>query len=113
MKADTITWNEGKTELKEVYVQKASKDTPAVRIVFQYSGKMNHIRESLNHVLDSTKKMKLYKTEIVVAEFYDRVNKRLQPLMKFTTEMKEINVENTEEIESYINRYKQRNRQLN
>src|SRR6476660_9598744 len=33
LKADTITWNEGKTELKEVYVQKASEDTPAVRIV--------------------------------------------------------------------------------
>ena len=105
-KPDTITWNADRTELKEVYLQKASEDTPAVRLSFFYSSRLNDLKASLNPLLDSIKKMKLYKYEYVIGEFYSKKHQTLCPEMKFTSELNEITVNRPEEILQYIRRYK-------
>lgn len=105
-KPDTTSWNAQRTELKEVYVQKATKDTPEVRLSLYYSNGLNSLKESLNPILDSAKKMKLYKVEYVIEEFYSEKEGRLWPPLKLSTEMKEIEVTVPEEILHYIDRYK-------
>jgi hypothetical protein len=105
-KTDTTTWNAQRTELKEVYVQKASKDTPSVHLSIFYSSNLNSLNASLNSALDSARKMKFYKYEYVIQEFYSEKEQRLWPAMKIRTEMKEFTVTNPEEIIQYIDRYK-------
>jgi hypothetical protein len=103
---DTTTWNVQKTELREVYVQKATRDTPEVRLSLFYSGSLNNLKASLNTKLDSARKMKFYKFEYLIKSFYSEKDQQVSPEMKFSTEMKEITVNNPEEIMQYINRYK-------
>jgi hypothetical protein len=106
-KPDSSTWNAAKKELREVFVGDSTKTQPRVRIVFYYSGNMNHIKESMSPALDSAKKMKLYKMEIFTDEFYSEADKKLWPPMKvMSTEMKEIGVQNPAEVKGYISRYK-------
>jgi hypothetical protein len=107
-KPDTTIWNAQNTELREVYVQKASRDTPAVHLIIYYSSKLNNLKATLNPVMDSARKMKFYKYEYLIKEFYSEKEKQLFPEMKFSTEMKEITVTNPEEIMEYIDRYKNR-----
>lgn len=105
-KPDTTTWNAQKTALREVYVQKASVDTPAMHLSLFYSSSLNNLKASLNPKLDSARKMKFYKYEYLIKAFYSEKDQRLWPEMKFRTEMKEITVTNPEEIMQYIDRYK-------
>jgi hypothetical protein len=109
MEPDTSIWNSQKTELKEVYVQKPSKDTPAVSLSFFYSSSMNHISVTLNAVLDSARRLKLYKYEYLIREFYSEKLGALVPGMVITTEMKEITVSDPGEIMQYIDRYRNTN----
>ncbi len=103
---DTTTWNASRTERREVYVQKATKDTPTVRAIFYYNSSLNFLQASLNTAVDSAKKMKLYKFEYLIEEFYSEKDERLWPAMSFSTEMKEVTVMDTEEIMHFIERYK-------
>ena len=105
-KPDTTSWNTQRTELREVYMQKATKDTPAVRLSFFYSTRLNFLKESLFPAMDSAKQIKLYKIEYLIEEFYSEKERRLWPAMKISTEMKEIEVTNPEEILHYIDSYK-------
>jgi hypothetical protein len=105
-KPDSIIWNADKTELKEVYLQKPSEDTPAVQISFYYSGRLNNLFASLNTVLDSAKKMKFYKYEYVISEFYNKEQQTLCPAIYMSCEMKEYAVARPEEITTYIEIYR-------
>mgnify|MGYP003576125539 CR=1 FL=1 len=105
-KPDTTTWGADRTELKEVYVTKTTTDTPGACLAFHYSSRLNHLQESLNHVMDSAKKMKLFKIEYGQDEFYVQKEGRVWPAFKILTEIREVTVDNTDEIISYINEYK-------
>lgn len=106
VKPDTVIWNIDKTELKEVYVFPKKTDMPTGRLVFYYSKKLNLLKESFNRVMDSAKKMKLFKTESLFNEFYSEKDKRVWPPMRNMTEMKEVAIENSPEIMRYFSRYK-------
>jgi len=107
IKPDTTTWNPSKTERKDVYVQKPIKDTPGVHISLYYTSNTTFLNESINPIMDSSRKMKLYKFEYWIQEFYSEKDKRLWPAAKMKTEMREITVTNSEELLHYIDRYKQ------
>jgi hypothetical protein len=104
-KPDTTIWSTNRTELKEVHIQKVSKDTPAVKVSFYYSSRLNNLKASLNPVLDSAKKMKFYKYEYVIGEFYSEQQQMLFPDMKMSCEMDEFTVQHPEEILQYIRMY--------
>ena len=106
-KPDSSVWNDNKTELKEVYIQLKTKDTPAVYITFYYSKNLIHLKESLNSTIDNIKKMKLYKYEILIDEFYSEKDKKLWPSAKHQTEMKEYKVLDPQIIIDNINNYKE------
>lgn len=104
---DSTTWNEAKTELREVYVVDCSDTQPRMRIVFYYSAGRNHLKESFNPIIDSVKKMKFYKMELFTEEFYSEADKKLLPPMKLLgSEIREIAMQNSGEVENYIARYK-------
>ena len=106
LKPDSSSWNPDRSELKEVYVQKASRDTPAIRVSFYYTRHQNFQNESLNPGLDSARKMKLYKYEYLIGKFYNAQAKQWSPEITFRTEMKEVMVEDVEEVMSYLIQYK-------
>jgi hypothetical protein len=104
--ADTLSWNTERTELKEVYVHKGTKDTPAVRISFYYSKKLNHLQASLNSTLDSLKNMKFYKFEFVIeTHFYPGLDKQM-PAMVLKKEMREVTIDDDTELLNYTEKYK-------
>lgn len=55
-KPDSVVRNYDSSETTEVYLSPAKPDTPAVRVVFHYSTKLNRLKYSLNPILDSGKK---------------------------------------------------------
>jgi hypothetical protein len=71
-----------------------------------YSSSINHLKKSMNPIVDSAQKMKLYKTESFSDEIYIERDKTLWPAWTWIIEMKEITVENPEDVTRYINRYK-------
>lgn len=106
LKPDTITWNDEKTELKEVYMYGGSIDTPKMQLTIYYSSRLNSLKASLNPKLDRGKKMKFYKYEYLFKEFYSEKQKQHWPAMTITSVMKEFTVTNPEEIMQYIGLYK-------
>lgn len=106
IKPDSVTWNDDKSELKEVYAYSKKKETAEGRFCMYYSKKLNHLKHTFNKVLDSAKKMKLFKTEFIFSEFYSEKDKILWPPVVDRTEMRQITVKNPEEIVDYFNRYK-------
>lgn len=110
--ADSIQWNETRTELMETYIQPATRDTPEVRCHFYYSSHLNHLKESFNKKLDEARKMKLYKVEYIIEEFYWEKEKKLIPKMNYKEEMKELRNFDPEEIQQYVDRYKKVSKQI-
>lgn len=106
VKPDTIVWNMDKSELKEVYVFPKKKDMPDGRVSFYYSKELNHLKNSFNRTVDSARKMKFFKVEFIFSEFYSEKDNILWPPTLDMTEMREISVENPEEIKNYFKRYK-------
>lgn len=107
VKPDSVVWNADKTEHRETYILLLGKDMPKGLVVFYYSKKLNHLKNSFNKVVDSVKKMKFFKVEFIFNEFYSEKDKKLWPPTYDLTEMKEINVENPEKIMGYFNKYKE------
>jgi hypothetical protein len=105
-KPDTATWNADRTELREVYMQAAGKDTPAVHISLYYTNRLDHLPGSLYPALDSARKIRLYKYEYLISDFYSEQQQKFFPAMKFSTEMKEYVVTDPAAILHYVERYK-------
>ncbi|RYZ30994.1 MAG: hypothetical protein EOO10_00750 [Chitinophagaceae bacterium] len=105
-KPDSSFFSPDSTELREVFLQPAKPDTPALRLVFSYSRKLNHLKHSLNKTLDAVKKLKLRKIEIVIAAFYDQKNKTNFPQYSFVTEMIDLPPVLPREIQFFLNWYK-------
>lgn len=106
LKPDTSTWNEDKSELREVYKFPEEKKMPDGRLILLYSKKLNHLKESFNSKVDHIKGMKLYRTETIFEEYYDAESQKLWPPVMNTSEMKEMVVENPKEIFRYFKKYK-------
>lgn len=110
IRADSSIWNSSKSKLKEVYFFPEAKDEPTGRVILYYSKDLNNLRESFNRKVDSIKKMKLYRMENRVNQFYSKKDKKLWPPMTDVFEMKEIKSENLEEILSYFQKYSEMER---
>lgn len=104
--SDSAIWNNKRTELKEVYFLPAKEGMPAGKVLLYYSENLMALRESFNTVVDSAKKMKLYKIEVLTDAFYDEEKKISWPALKTVTEMKEFTVQNPSEIMNYFIRYR-------
>jgi hypothetical protein len=102
---DTIIWNNDKTQCKEVYISPKTEDRPSSRLSLSLSSKMNHLKYSFNQKIDSAKQMKLYKTELVFDEFFDKTNKIFWPSSYSVTEMRQATPPNLKEILDYFGRY--------
>jgi hypothetical protein len=106
LKPDSSFFSADSAELREVFLQPAKPDTPALRLVFSYSRKLNHLKHSLNKTLDAVKKLKLRKIEIIIAAFYDPKSKTNFPQYSFVTEMLELPPVLPQEIQFFLNWYK-------
>lgn len=109
---DTVKWNASGTELREVYYQKASRDTPAVKLCLYFSKGLNELKESFSPIFDSARKMKLYKIEIVVEKSFEQKKAKSWPAISFISEMREIMVDDPSQILFYIDKYKKYSNQI-
>jgi len=105
-KPDSVFWNANKSERKEVYLFPAKGDDPNIRLILSYSKNLNNVKESISSVVDSVKKMKLYKTETILDQFYSEKDKMTIPSLRFTTELKQIAVDKPDSVLIYLNRYR-------
>jgi hypothetical protein len=103
----STTWNSDKTELKEVFICNDNPDTPIVHISLHYSSKLNHLKESLNEIVDSIKNMKLFKCEFLVNEFYSKASNQLSPAFKIDEKLMSYTVTDPQTIITYLNKYKE------
>lgn len=105
LKPDSVIWNKNRTLLKEVYAFPSSEDAPSSRWTFWYSKKMNKIGETFSRILDSVKRMKLYKAEYDGETFYFEKGKVQWPAVKSVTEMKVITIDTPDVVRRYFERY--------
>jgi len=105
-KPDSVLLNADSSERQEVYLFPEKKDTPAIRIVLSYSKKLEHLKYSLNQIIDREKKMKLWKTDISIAPYYDKKAKANFPGGSFISEILELPPVVPEEVLFYLNWYK-------
>ena len=106
LKADSISWSDDRSELKEVYIFQPTKEIPTIRRILYYSKELKHIKETFLKEIDLAKKMKLYKIEGYSEQHYSEKEKRLWPTMKSRSEMKQIPINNLSQIMEYIDKYK-------
>lgn len=105
-KPDTSSWIQGHSILRKVYNFPKTDSTPSGRVIFSYSKGLNKIKESLNAFADSARRMKLFKIQFAIDEFYDKKTKTQWPSMEIAgDEMKEVHIENPHEIMIYFKQY--------
>ena len=106
-KPDSVVRSSDSAELREVYLSPAKPDTPALRAVFSYSAKLNPLNYSLNPILDSVKKRKLWKFEFFVAGFHHKRSNTTYPAYYVGTVMREFPGPIPPEVLFYLNWYKE------
>ena len=76
------------------------------KVRFFYSKKFSGFRESLSKSMDTTKSMKLYKIAIEAQGWFYKQYNLTFPKREYLTEIKEIHVDNREELLGYADLYK-------
>ena len=105
-KTDSIYLGKEKNLLK-IYNYRSSQKYPEdFTFYFFYSRKLNYIKESFSKQMDNIKNMKLYKIRIVAHGAYYEEYKMSLPQREYLLEMKEVPLQNKNEILSYFHKYK-------
>lgn len=103
---DSIFYSIDSTERRDIFLTPSKPDTPAIRVRLSYSRTLNHLPYSLNTSIDSARKMKLWKLEIIIEAFYHERTKTNYPEFYFGTEMRELPPIITDEVRFYLDWYK-------
>jgi len=106
VKPDTTFWDVNYTQLKETFNFPFKQGSPSGRLNLYYSNQLSHLKASFNLIVDSAKKMKLFKTETLLDEFLNEKDQQRWPALRIVSEMKEITIKNISEIRMYIDLYK-------
>lgn len=106
MKPDTVFMKDG--EIQKVYTPLTSDSFPEkFRLTFHYRKGFNNLKETFSAAMDNVPEMKLSKISIyALGMFYKQYNITLPP-REYVMEMKELAIENKNEILGYFEKYKQ------
>lgn len=105
MKPDSSIWNSDHSELKQVYIQPARKDTPLIKIIFSFKKNMP-LSMTISDKLSQDRKMTFYRMEILFGEYFDQTSNQLIPaqtVMDFA--LREYIPLDTKTIYRYFDRY--------
>ena len=103
---DSTIWNIDSSEIKQVYIEPAKKDTPAFTLVFFFRKNLD-LPLTISDVLSKDRKMTLYKMQVKFDEFFDkRINQTVPPHTAMDFELREYFPKDTKEIMKYFERYK-------
>lgn len=108
MKPDTVFTKDG--EIQKVYSPPTSDSFPEkFRLTFHYRKGLNSLKETFSVAMDNVPEMKLSKISIYApGMFYKQYNMTFPP-REYVMEMKELAVENKEEILGYFEKYQKNN----
>jgi len=80
-------------------------------IYYYYTKNLNKLDYTLSKGLDSSKGMKLYKVRLIYASKFSSTYKTTLPVREFRFELREVSVENTEEVLQFIEHFKIRHKE--
>ncbi len=112
-KPDSLTSSADGIEVREVFVEPKTDTRPAGRSVFVYNKNLLHITESFSPELEKVKGKKLVRIEFHVDSFYDPRSKKTYPANFVIDELREVDVENAELIDSYFQQYRKQTGRIN
>ena len=78
LKPDSTIWNHDKTNLKLVHIMPAKGEMPSGKVALYFNKNMN-ILHSLAPRIDEQMKMKFYRIQYLVDEFFDKKSNTLVP----------------------------------
>lgn len=108
LKPDSSYYNAEKN-LVRVYHHPPKKGNPEnYNLFLYYTTKLKGVKETFSKKLDNVKNMKLFRIRILADEAYHEEYKMTLPKREILLEMKEIPIENQEQVLSYFNEYKKR-----
>ena len=105
IKADSTIWNHDKTDLKMVHIMPAKGEMPSGKVALYFTKNLN-IRHSLAPKIDEQMKMKFYRIQYLVDEFFDKKSNTLVPAQTvMDIELREFKAVDNK-VMKYFERYK-------